>query len=299
MKYRAYLSLLVFVFCAVALPAHAEPLSASLNSTSGNTNSQIYVDKEGNGYFENVKVYQAVGKSFFARLVWNDGFVRVSVRTTDATKITRLDGQVVSYADIREGDMLNISGKLESGNGSITIAASAVKDISLQQRPITLAGTVKTYGTPSGGFTLTSKTRGDVLIATGTTTVFTKGSLTVSLDTLSAGDVISKVEGLYDPVTNTLQATKVVVYVDMSLFKKQTFEGTFVSQGSEANSLQVEIKGVVHTVYVATDGKVIDKKYNPTNLARFMAGDKVRVYGTREEVRPTVIQASIVRNTKL
>ncbi len=279
--------------------AFAELMPDSLEPSSGGESSQIFVDKQGNALIENAKVIQVAGQSFFLRVTWGQSFVRLLLRTNDSTKITRLDGTPISYADIKVGDVLNMKGRLDSATDSLSITAATVKNVSLKQRVKAYAGTVSAMAATSTGFVLTQSDKKTVTVLTANAVV-TKGTRGITAADIFVGDKITTATGVYDPSTDTLTANKVVVYIDMNRFKEQNFQGTLVeAPDAAAGTLRLRIKDATYTVQIAKEAKVLDKKSRTASLARFIAGDTVRVYGALQEADTSLIKASVVRNTDL
>ena len=292
---------LFLVTAFIALPVYAEVMSAeTLNPTAGSASTQISVDKMGNVLVENLKVFQLAGKTFFPRAMWGQTFLRVLVRTTATTKLMRLDGTPISASDIKVGDMLNVKGVLDSGGDSFSLNATALKDTSLQQRDNALFGKVTAMATTSTGFILATVDKRSINVHIGTSTVITKGTRTISAGDVAVGNMITSAIGVYDPATNTLQATKIIVYIDMRQFKAQNFQGTLASlPDTSARTVQMNIKGTTYTVRLTSDAKIIDKKGAPANLARFIVGDTIRCYGAIQESNILLIEAEVLRNVNL
>lgn len=278
----------------------AEALSPiTLDPTSERDASEIHVSKDGTVLMENVKVVQIAGTSFFGRVTWDGPFIRLTVRTSPTTRVMRLDGDLISVSEIRVGDLLNVKGKLVPGTDNLAISADAVKDISLRQQERVFSGTVSELNTGASGFTLKTSA-GDVVVHTDVQTIIGKGTLTIPLGSIAVGDRITNVVGTYDPATNSIQATNVVVYVDLALFKERNYQGALVgAPDASARTLRMNIKGKVYRVELTPDADILDAKRRKANLARFIEGDTVRVWGSIQESDTSLIRASVVRNVDL
>lgn len=290
----------VMVFSVLPVGAFAEIMSAvTLNPTSEHQASEIHVSKDGTVLMENIRVIQIAGTTFFGRVEWDGPFIRLTVRTSATTKLMRLDGDLISAGEIRVGDYLNVKGKLVPGTDNLAVSADMVKDISLRQQERVFSGTVGELGTTTPGFTLKAQ-GGNLFVHANAETRITKGSLTLPLGSVAVGDRITSVVGTYNPASNSIQATNIVVYVDATLFKEKNFQGTLVGTADvTARSFRLSISGVIYRVELTPEASILDAKRRKANLARFIEGDTVRVWGAIQESDTSLIKASIARNVDL
>jgi hypothetical protein len=99
---------------------------------------------------------------------------------------------------------------------------------------------------------------------------------------------------------SVVEATNVRVYVDMALFKEKNHQGTLVgAPDASARTFRLDTQGKVYRVELTPDAAVLDAKRRAANLARFIEGDTVRVWGALQETDTSLIRASVVRNVDL
>lgn len=288
--------LLALLFLA---PAAARALSSEINVT-----------KDGKASVSSAKVMQQAGNTFFARLYWGDAFIRFTIKTNSATKFLRATEEATTIAEIKDGDLLDVSGELQSQSDTLTIIASSVKNSSVQKEQTTLSGTVTSIDISLRQFTLNKYTprviplneeRGFVTVNTATTTVFLKGTRTLDLEHMRVGDRISKTSGDYDIPTKTLVAQSVTTYVDPALFKPRLFIGklTETPSSTESTTIKVTISDIPFAVFINSTTAILRNNRSTTTIQRFISGDTIRLYGTRREVDEPIIDAEVIRNINL
>ena len=132
-----------------------------------------------------------------------------------------------------------------------------------------------------------------------TSTSFSRFAL--DLEHLRVGDRISKVTGDYDIPSKTLVALSVTSYIDLELYKPRLFIGKLAEAPAPANatSIKVTANGALFTVFIGDTTKIMRNNWSTTTPQRFVAGDTIRLYGTRREVDEPIIDAEVIRNTNL
>lgn len=264
--------------------------------------SEIHVTKEGKASISNAKVMQLAGDTFFARLYWGDAFVRITIKTNSSTKFLRATGESTTIAEVSEGNLLDVSGELQTGSDTLSIIASSLKNSSVEREQSVFSGTVESVDLSLRQFTLNSKERGAVIIKIATSTQFFKGSRTLDLEHIRVGDRIIKVSGDYDIPSKTLFTKSVTIYIDLTLYKPRLFIGKLAetpSSSAETNSIKVTANGALFTVFIGDKTSIIRNNKSTTTLQRFVTGDTIRIYGTRREVDEPIIDAEVIRNTNL
>lgn len=263
--------------------------------------SEIHVAQNGGASFANAKVMQIAGNTFFARLYWGDAFIRVTIKTNSTTQFTRATGEKTTISEIREGDLVDATGELESGSNTLNLVAASVKNASLQKEHTDFSGNVAKIDSSARQFTLYSRERGPITVQVGDSTTFRKGSRTVTLGHLRPGDVITTVSGDYNIATKMLAADDVTIYVDINLFKPRLFIGKLVNIPSDARaaSMSVMIDNTSYTIALDSTTRILRKNWSPVTLPRFVSGDTIRIWGTLREVDEPIIDAEVVRNMNL
>lgn len=263
--------------------------------------SEIHVTKDGKAMISSAKVMQTAGNTFFARLYWGDAFVRFTIKTNSTTKFYRATGEATTIAEIKDGDLLDVSGELQSQSDTLTLIASTIKNSSVQKEQVTLSGNVTAVNMAMHQFTMSSKDRGFVTVNTSTSTQFIKGNRVLSLEYVRVGDRITKTTGDYDIPTRTLSATSVTTYVDPALYKPRLFIGKLIETPGTATSTQIKvsIENIPFTVLMSSTTTILRSNRSNTTMERFIKGDTIRLYGTRKEIDDFIIDAEVVRNINL
>ena len=264
--------------------------------------SEIHVTKDGVATISGAKVMQIIGSTFFTRLYWGDSFARFTVRATSKTQFLRATGEATTISEISEGDILDVSGALEPQASALTLIATQIKNSSVQKEQSTFSGTVISVDlSDARQFLLSSKDRGVITVNTATTTQFFRGTRTIDLEHLRAGDRITKATGDYDLSTKKLIAQSVVVYIDPNIFKPKNFTGKLIEAPSSntATSLKISINKTTYTVNINDKTPILNNKKGTTTLQRFIAGDSIRLYGAIREVDVPIIDAEVIRNLNL
>jgi hypothetical protein len=133
---------------------------------------------------------------------WGGDWVITIASTTKITK--RTDGKV-NLSDLLAGDMLQITGKVNT-TSPWTVNARAVKDTSFQTRTVNLNGTISNL--KSDSFTLTTKKDGAIQVTFSTSTKVLIGNFSVASTTLMNGFSVS-VSGVLSTQTTTFIADKI------------------------------------------------------------------------------------------
>lgn len=263
--------------------------------------SEIHVTKDGKASVSAIKVMQIAGSTFYVRLYWGDAFVRMTIKTNSTTKFLRATDEPTTIKEVREGDILDVVGELQSGTDTLTLTASSIKNSSVQKEQTTFSGIVTAVDFPLRTFTLNSKERGAIIIKTATSTQFSKGTRMLDLEHVRVGDHITKTAGDYDIPSKTLSAQSVTTYVDLALFKPRLFVGTLAETPTsvEVASIKVAANGALFTVFINDKTTILRNNRAATTLQRFVLGDTIRLYGTRREVDEPIIDAEVIRNTNL
>ena len=175
--------------------------------------TEVHISNIGDAVISGTKVMQIAGNTFFTRMYWGDSYVRLTIKTNANTKFYRATGELTTLSEITEGNLLDISGPINSGNDILTITATSVKNQSVQKKQNTFSGKVSGVDLSAGTFTLNTQNYGSVTVKTGTTTQFFKGSRVLDLAHVVVGDTITKTSGDYDIPSKTLQAVVVVTYI--------------------------------------------------------------------------------------
>jgi hypothetical protein len=272
----------------------------SANPVLAASPSDIRITPDGRFSATNVVVFQKAGTSnFFSRVTWGNAYVRVTVLAQKDTVIIKAHGEQASVDDIREKDVLDVEGILSSGEGALVINATKIRDNSLQVESKTLSGTVVSVNPEQSVFVLSNTKFGaDTTVTLSSSTTIQKGVRNISLSDISKGDKILSMSGSYDYSKNSFSATLIEVYQDKSVFLPRNFEGTLRSISSRAlpATLILGVGNTDYTVYLAEGSSILNSRRKPASLTRFVAGDKVRIYGNIRQANLGEIDAEVVRD---
>lgn len=262
--------------------------------------SDIHIKPDGTFSATNVVVYQKAGTSnFFSRVTWGDAYVRVTVLANKDTVITKAHGEPAAVSDIREKDVLDVEGKLSSGEGALTIKAARIRDTSLQIESKNISGTVVSVNAENSSLVLSNRTFGaTTTVALSPSAIIQKGVRSIVLNDVVPGDVILSASGAYNYTKNTFSTSLLEVYQDKSIFTPRNFQGTLksISTTTLPAAITVKVGDTDYTVYIAAGSIVLNSGRKPAGLSRFVAGDTVRFWGAVREADFGEIDAEIVRD---
>lgn len=262
--------------------------------------SDIHIKPDGTFSATNVVVFQKSGTSnFFSRVTWGDAYVRVTVLANKDTVITKAHGETMAANDIREKDVLDVEGRLSSGEGALVINATRIRDTSLQVESKNISGTVASVNAGNSSFILSNSTFGaTTTVVLSPSAVIQKGVRTITLGDVVPGDTVLSASGSYDYTKNVFSTSLMEIYQDKTIFKPRNFEGTLKSISATAlpATLVVTVGNADYTVYLAESASVLKNNRKPATLSRFVAGDTVRLYGSVRQANFKEIDAEIVRD---
>jgi signal peptidase I len=260
----------------------------------------LTITDQGSVSIDGVQVDEFVGTSFYAHVYFGDALLKLTVRTSPATIFTNHFDKTVTFDQISVGDYVSIVGSFVAGTGSFDVQATSLKDWSNQITATQWSGTVVGQATSTPGFILNTKS-GSVQIAVNAATKIVKGSLLVSLSDVHDGDTIVFAQGQYNKANNTLAATSVKIYQDMSVFLPKNYQGTLKTLDTSTSpaTIVVTVNGKDYAIAPKSDFTVLSNAKKPANLARFLVGDTVRVYGAIRETSQGTIDAEVFRDIDL
>lgn len=280
-------------------------LVAETNNLSGTEDfpPEIHVTKDGKVQAQGVKVMQIAGNTIFARFIWQEAFLRLTLKTNPKTTFTRRYGDVLNLSDISVGDWLVVSGNLEHGADSFSINAVEIKDVSIFTKDeIRVSGTVT--NSTGGGSIIKADTKeyGAIEIKTDGDTTITKGSLTLNPKDIKVGDTIIYAKGVYDTAKKSLKTRTMEIFVNKNIFIPRNFQGTLKEIGGTniPTTLIVNSEGKDYTIKITEKTSIMRANRALTTLARFVVGDTIRFYGNITEQDLNVIDnVLVVRNISL
>lgn len=263
---------------------------------------QFSIDSNGKVSADGLRVEQIAGTTFYAKIYWGPSLIRLLIRTDSNTKIVKHYGEPITISDISVGDYVSIQGDLFTGSQSLDVVVSSIKDWNLQTEENQFSGNVVNVMVNNSQFLLNpKKSTQNITVNLASTTEISKGSLMITPDKILPGDIVINTIGNFDHSTNTLDATFVKIYQDMSIFKPKNFIGSVLVLTNQTlpGKISVLIDKKGYTLNLASTTAILNKMKRPASLARFIVGDKVRIYGFIEEANSGTIDAQIIRNMSL
>ncbi|MBP9668913.1 MAG: hypothetical protein KBE09_01350 [Candidatus Pacebacteria bacterium] len=278
----------VMVACLFALPAVA----------SADITSDIQVREDGTFIGKNIKVMQKADGNLFTRATWSLMYVRITVITAKDTVFLRAYGEPATVNDIKEGDLIDIEGKLSSGEGVLVIKPTKIRNVSLMRADKDFKGKVTGVSLGDQTMNLIRPDSSTTTLKLTATTTISKGVRLITAADVQVGDSIVSAQGEYDYKTNTLKARKIEVYQDPTVFSGKNFQGTLkaLSASTPPTVATVTIEGSDYLVYLPVGTTVLNTAKKPAQLARFVVGDTVRLFGAIRPANLKEIDAEVIRD---
>ncbi len=299
---KKYLILLVFL-CSV--PSLSLALAEYNPQGVGGGNPDVHIKADGTIALRSARVEQIAGSTLYIVTKWGPLIMSFTMKTDGTTMVTKRYGGSTIVSQIKMGDYLDIDGEFFAGSDFFGISAKKIKDWSLQEEAGTFSGVI-TEVNSGGTFTLRTTQNPTLIVKVSTTTTILKGTMTIPFERLQKADTIPLITGVYDYSKNVLTAAKIAVYQSRTDFLPRNFEGTLkqISSPTVPSTLVVTVGGIDYTVNVNEKTLVQKKNKSIGQLARFVAGDSVRFYGSmREEEKilrdALVIDVEVLRNLSL
>lgn len=285
------------IHTALAALAFMVAFAAAASVARAAVVSELRVDSNGIVIAKNIVVIQRAGTNLFARAVWGQAFVRLTVLSSASTTVSRKHGETMTVSAIKEGDVLDVEGALSTSADSIMVNAKSIRDISQERETKTLSGLVESVNTTELSFMLLNGSFGLTKISLSASTPITKGMRSIELTDIAPGDRVVSVSGTYDYAAGSMRANAVEIYQDKAMFQPRNFQGTLKNVSLTTPALLgISVSGTDYTVYVPPSATILSKNRNPAALTRFVKGDTIRFWGGIRESNFTEIDASIVRD---
>ena len=248
--------------------------------------SELHILPDGTLSSKGVLVTQKAGSNLFCRIAWGNTFIRMTVLLHDDTAITRKYGGKATVEDVKDGDLLEVSGLLSDGTGNLIVNAKKVKDLSIVSESKDIAnGVISSIDLNKNVLSVTVKGLGAIKLALSTETPIKKGIRTIQIGELAVGDKILTTSGIYDYPTTTLNVAGMEVYQDKKVFLPKTFEGVIAQLNSTVlpTTLTLLSGSKTYTVFLSATTTLTSKSKASIDLTRAASGDKVKVQGSIRE----------------
>lgn len=290
---------LAFPMMSFAAPTDYTPQSV------GAGNPELHIQADGTITLKSGRVDQIAGSTFYLGLKWGTLPMRFTMKTGTRTAVIKRYGGSATVSQIKIGDYLDIEGEFFVGSDFFGMDALRVKDWSLQEENETFLGVISAIN-PDYTFTLKTPTQKSILVKFATTTTIKKGVIELPANRLAVGNTILLAEGVYDYVSNTLTARRMLVFQQKAEFAARNFEGVLkqIESPRAPTTITVTVGGVDYTVRLSERTSLLKKNRAAAEFTRFVVGDIVRFYGAIREEEKTlrdenVVDAEIVRNLNL
>jgi len=252
------------VLSAIALAAVVLPSLAFADN--GNVNGNMSLHSNVNATVKRKSVTGIVASVSGMTIMLTAKNASSTVYSVDATnaKLVRRYGASMQITDIQTGDMLQVQGTVTG----TSVTASAVRDLSLQQRNGSFVGTITAINGSS--FTLNSKARGDQTINLTSTTVYRLGDKAASSTALAVGETVT-VNGVWDRTNKNVTAKRVTI-------KMTGINVTGMLQSINGTMLTVNASSTTYSVDAAK-ARIAYKNGKKADITLLQTGDQVRVQG--------------------
>lgn len=273
---------------------------AALGPVAVGTTLESHINNDGSVILRGAKIVAISGSGITVTQTWGSYLSTWVINTDSSTELLRRYGATSSLAEFSIGDYVSVRGTLDTTKAVQSINAKTVRDYSIQRENATFAGTVLSIDANAKSFVLTTEKRGNQTVFVLPTTVIKQGSATTTFSALAVGQKISKAAGVWNNLTNSVQAEKIDIYQNTALLNKRTFEGTLKSVSTSSSlpaTIVLTVGNADFTVNIPVGISVLSKNWLTTPLSTYVVGDKVRVYGAVDPTHTTVIDASVVRDT--
>lgn len=262
------------------------------------TASELNISRDGTFSAKNLTVMQKGGTNLFTRATWGTAFIRITVLAATSTDIKKNHGEKITIADVKEGELLDVDGRISAASESIIVSATRIRNVSQERESKTVSGIVRNVNRTELSFVLPNRKFGPTKVILSASTPIKKGARQIQFDDVFEGDTVLSTSGIYDYTGNTLSASSMEVYQDRNIFEPRNFEGILKSMSGTIlpATLVVAAHGKDYTVYLSARSSVLKNNKAPASLVRFVAGDTVRFYGGIRETNLGEVDAEIVRD---
>ncbi len=292
-------TLILLIAFSIFTSSLAVSAQAIYTAPTSDTVQDFHIDRDGYAKISQAKVFQVAGTSYFVRYYFGLAFIRMLVKTTDSTKVYRRYGDEITLSQIKDGDIINIEGKVEGGSDSLNIIATKLTNFSNEKQITGFRGIISGTGSIAGSLMLTTENQGIITVLTSNAQI-RKGNRIIGTDLVRNGNKVTDATGTFDHATKTLDANVVVIYTDMDIYKERNFEGTFNSlNGGNPQTISFTTEGKTYTLNLNSNVAIMRKNRNPASLKRFVEGDTIRVFGKIREVEEPIIDTEVIRNLSL
>lgn len=262
-----------------------------------------HINSNGTVLVRGAKITSISGGTIDAAQNWGAYNMNWVVNTGASTSFLRRGGTTSSMGEFSVGDYISFTGPLDTTQSVATVDASVVRDFSIQLFDSNFSGTVSSVNTASSSFMLQTSAQGNVTVNTTAETKIWQGSATTTFASIAVGQTISSTSGLWNNLTDTLQAATVRIYMpNQGLLNKRTFVGTLGSLPGATAPTTFSFTAdasTTYTVNVAANTSLLSNSWNPITLSQMSVNDTIRIYGAIEPTNTSTMDAYVVRDTSV
>jgi len=177
---------------------------------------EIHIDDAGAVKVDGARVTTKTESAITATTTFGAYVVRwaLNVNTSSGSSATnivrRWDGKC-SLSEIQIGDYISFKGPLDTVATQATVNATWIKDWSIQGAESSFPGIITSVDTANSKFVITKSDGKMVTVVVASTTQIKRGTTAVALADLKVGNKVDSTAGIYNNLTNTLQATSVTL----------------------------------------------------------------------------------------
>jgi len=273
--------------------------------SAGAGNPELHIKQDGSISIKSARIEQIAGTTFYISVQWGPLPMSFTMKTDEGTSVVKRYGGIGTVAQMKQGDYLDVEGQFFVGSDFFGVSAVKIKDWLLQEEAGTFAGVI-TEVNANQTFTLRTIDRQLITVKMGASPSIRKGAVDIPFGRLRKGDAVPLAAGVYDYSRNTLTADRITVHQPKADFLPRNFEGTLkqIVSGTLPATFIVTVAGSDYTVKISDKTLVMKKNRTSAELARFVAGDTLRFYGTVREEEKTlsdalIVDAEVVRNLSL
>lgn len=287
----------------VPLIAEGQLGSITYNARTVGSPIEIHVNDDGNVVVKGARIEQIAGTTIYAKVYWGEIFLRMTIRTTPGTDISKKTGTALRVADLKAGDFISFEGQFYSGSSAFDVMARKITNWSDQIERQEFSGVIADIPSNAAGTstTLVLRTKNNTLVPVivNADTQITKGTLTIRFNELKKGDTVTSAFGPYDALTKTLTASAIKIYMSKEVLAPRNYEGKLKVYSPEQNIFFVDINGIEYQARMKTKSSILKANRQSADPKRFLAGDKVRFYGAPREGEMTTVDAEVIRNLQM
>src|SRR3989344_7914440 len=257
--------------------------------------SDIHFSADGKISAKGLIVQQVSGSTIYVRAIWGETFLRMAIAGSPATVVSKAYGESSTIAEIKEKNVIDVTGMLASGGDSIVINAVTVRNSNLKIADKVLSGPVTAVNVASSTFVMEDKTYGKTTVAVSGASL-KKGVLTIGLVDIKIGDQVVSTTGAYNHEAKTLTAQSVSLNQDLSQFKPKNFEGKLktIISATHPITLVVTVGSTDYMVYLTEKASILNSARKAAALSRSVVGDAVRFWGGIRPSNLTEVDAEIL-----